>query len=259
MTDEDLNEDRGEYSPSAYWDQRLRDEFSLRGVGHVGYPASYNEWVYRQKRRTLRRLLPPVTAGAKALDVGSGVGWVVNELVHAGYRVDGCDISPTAIEELRRRFPTSEFTQVEIGSDGLPAADASYDLVTILDVTYHIVDDAIWNSAITELARVMRPGGTLIVLDRLGPTTEDAAAHVRFRSLRAWEELGGRVGLATTQVIPAYRWISRARNSGPLHRVPPRLRGPLEYALERFAPRPAHMRAASFIRADSATTAVDDH
>jgi SAM-dependent methyltransferase len=248
MTDDDLDAKRSAYRPAEYWSSRLGRDFSLRGVGHVGYSERYNEWMYRQKRYALRRILPARTGAVRALDVGSGVGWVVNELVAAGYDVEGCDISPMAVERLEARFPGRSFFTHALGDGALPRDDASFDVVTILDVTYHIVDDSLWARGLGELARVLRTGGHLVVIDRFGDEDEDKAAHVRFRSRRLWESAGAEVGLRLEEVIPVYRWLSRDHDEGLLRRLPGVVRGAVELGLERTVPRTPHMRAARFVR-----------
>jgi SAM-dependent methyltransferase len=237
---------REEYDPKAYWDERLKKNFTLRGVGHHVYHERYNEWIYRAKARALRSVLP--APAGRALDVGSGVGWVVERLREAGWDVEGCDISPHAVSELRAKFPGVEFFQVQLGVDALPREAASYDLVTILDVTYHIVDDAIWSQGIRDLGALLRPGGHLIVLDRFGAEDDDAAAHVRFRSRSTWAPVLESAGLAPEATRPAYRWLSRGANEGVLRHAPQRLRGPIEFALERLVPREPHLRIARFVK-----------
>src|SRR5690349_10430675 len=89
-----------DYEPARYWTDRLAGDYSLRGTGHLAYSARYNRWIYRVKRRALRRGLRGSAAGARALDLGSGTGWVVEQLLDRGLRVDGCDIAANAVAEL---------------------------------------------------------------------------------------------------------------------------------------------------------------
>jgi len=235
------------YEPATYWDTRLRRNFSLRGVGHHQYAEHYNSWVYRAKARALHKALPAPAPGAKALDVGSGVGWVVRQLLEAGYDVAGCDISPYAVEQLSAAFPEQTFFQLRLGEDKLPA-DARYDVVTILDVTYHVVDDSLWARGVQQLAGVLRPGGQLVVIDAFGDETRDPAAHVRFRSLAMWRSVAADAGLRLESVRPVYRWLSRDTQGPATARLPQRLRGPVEFALESLVPRAPHMRIARFSR-----------
>lgn len=248
MTEDDWASKRSRYRPAQYWTDRLSKDFSLRGVGHQQYSEGYNNWIYRQKRRALDGILPSLRAGGRALDVGSGVGWVVEELRARGWTTDGADISPVAVDRLRQRFPGATFMQVALGNDPVPAADAAYDLITILDVTYHVVDDELWSAGLSELARVLKPGGHLVVIDRFGATDDDAAPHVRFRSRQRWETAARSCGLTLQTVQPVYRWLSREYDKGLLSRVPEKLRGPAEFALERVPARQPHMRGARFVR-----------
>lgn len=236
------------YEPATYWDTRLRRNFSLRGVGHHLYAEHYNSWVYRAKARALHKALPAPASGATALDVGSGVGWVVRQLLGAGYDVVGCDISPYAVKQLSATFPEQKFFQLRLGEDSLPGEDVRYDLVTILDVTYHIVDDSLWVRGIRDLAAALRPGGHLVVIDAFGADTRDPASHVRFRSLDMWRGVAADAGLSLESVRPVYRWLSRDTRGPATARLPQRLRGPVEFALETVAPRTPHMRIARFSR-----------
>jgi SAM-dependent methyltransferase len=238
----------GRYQPEQYWADRLNDRFDLRATGHIEYSSGYNAWLYRGKRRALRRLSRGVDPPADALDVGSGVGWVVHELREMGHRVDGCDIAPVAIERLAARFPDSAFFVATLGTDPLPREDASYDLITVLDVTYHITDDGLWEAGLADLARLLRPGGRIIVSDGLGSADVRPAEHVHFRSRDRWAEAAARHGLQLTRVLPYFRWLSRPRELTGWSRLPDGARGAVEYTLEWCGPRTPHMRGAALER-----------
>jgi SAM-dependent methyltransferase len=240
-----------EYDPKRYWSDRLGREFNLRGTGHIAYSRGYNAWLYRAKRRVLRQALRTVPAGAHALDVGSGTGWVVRELLQAGMSVDGCDLVPESVERLSAELPQVRFFEVRVGSEPLPAPDGRYGLVTALDVLYHITDDAAWESALEEIGRVMRAGAALVVTDGFGPDERAPARHVRFRSLSRWEHAADEAGLALEAVSPLYRWLSRDHRAGLTAKAPGALRGGIEYGLERLWPREPHMRCAVLRRRPS--------
>lgn len=207
------------YEAGSYWSQRLGDDFSLRGVGHHGFSEEYNRWLYRAKR--------------DALDIGSGVGWVVEQLLGHGLKVDGCDIADVAVERLSARYPESHFFQAAIGSVPLPIDDGAYDLVTMLDVAYHITDDALFAEAVREVARMLRPGGRFIVTDRLDKRPFSTAPHVKFRSRAQWDAATGSAGLAFTRVEVLFRWLSREHELRGWKRLPHHLRGRIEYTLDR--------------------------
>ena len=195
------------YRPEEYWQTRLRPRrFSLGGVGHQDYSDAYNAWLYRAKRRALRRGLPGSLAERRrALDVGSGVGWVVASSARLA--------SPPTAWTSRRRwrssgsppaFPTPASSARRRHRPACRWRTAGYDIVTLLDVAYHVTDDArlrrgrggVW-------PRSPRPGGRLLVTDALGAEDRRPAPHVRFRSRAAWEAAAGRGGAAGGPRPPA--------------------------------------------------------
>ncbi len=124
------------------------------------FAAEEMQWWYAGMRRISRALLDrhfTPRPGARLLDAGCGTG---NNLVHLadlGAPV-GLDLSEEAL-----RFCRSRRVTVARGSLlHLPFRDASFDLVTSFDVLYHrwVADDG---AAVRELARVLRPGGLLLV------------------------------------------------------------------------------------------------
>jgi SAM-dependent methyltransferase len=111
----------GDYEPETYWSERLEEDFTLRCTGHVSFSEAYNEWVYRRKANALRHTLERVPTGGRALDLGSGVGWGVRQLLSHGLKVDGCDITPVAVRRLAAEIPEATFFQANLGSRADPA------------------------------------------------------------------------------------------------------------------------------------------
>lgn len=237
------------YSAPAYWEERLEGEFTLRGTGHIDYSTRYNRWLYKAKRRALRGALASLSPSRCALDVGSGVGWVIEELrVWGAAGIEGCDVARISVVRLAERFPEATFFQLELGREPVPRAAATYELVTMIDVAYHITDEDAWVSALDDLARVIEPGGHLVVTDTFGSDDVRPAAHVCFRSRSRWLEAAAASGLNLVSAEPLFRWLSRDRDARVLRHLPGGVRGPLEFALETVIPRAPHMLCATFVR-----------
>jgi len=102
----------------------------------------------------LRRTAPP---GARVLDLGCAFGYGTRGIARH-YDTDGLDASPAYIRRARRAVPAARFT---LGvAERLPYPDARFDAVVMLDVLEHVADE---RAAVAEIARVLRPGGLVIV------------------------------------------------------------------------------------------------
>ncbi len=136
------------------------------------------------------------------LDVATGTGAVARELIRRyGCTVVGLDQSPEMLAEARRRLG-DEVDLVEGRAEELPFADASFDALTFTYLLRYVDDPA---ATLRELARVVRPGGTIASL-------EFAVPHGAWRPL--WE-LYVRVGLPAAGRAVSPGWHEVGRFLGP--------------------------------------------
>jgi SAM-dependent methyltransferase len=142
-----------------------------------------HHWWYRGRRRIIRAELERLAlpAGVQVLDAGCGSGRTLQDLVAYG-QVSGIELHEEAARVARSRG----HGEVRIGRlEELPWADASFDLITCLDVIEHTPDDRM---ALAELHRVCRPGGWLLVTVPAYPalwSLHDEANHHYRRYSRA--------------------------------------------------------------------------
>jgi SAM-dependent methyltransferase len=125
---------------------------------HAMLSRDEKHWWYRGRRRFLRATLDrlPLAPAPRLLDAGCGSGRTLDELARYG-RVSGVDLSSDAVACARGRgHEDVRVARVE----ELPFADATFDVVTCLDVIEHTPDDG---ATLAELRRVTRPGGLLVV------------------------------------------------------------------------------------------------
>ena len=115
-------------------------------------------WWYRGRRRIVLDVVGglPLPPQPRILDAGCGSGRNLVELAGFG-SVVGLEPSERGAEVARARG-LGDVVQAEIGT--MPFDDASFDLITLLDVLEHIEDD---RGALRELRRVARPGGVLLI------------------------------------------------------------------------------------------------
>jgi demethylmenaquinone methyltransferase / 2-methoxy-6-polyprenyl-1,4-benzoquinol methylase len=131
----------------------------------------HHEWRQRAVDRA------EVGPGSNALDVCCGTGDLALELrrkIGPDGRVVGCDFSEPMLE-LARRKSGDQGLPVEFGwADALdlPYGDASFDAVTVGFGARNLAD---LERGLTEMARVLRPGGRLVILEITRPQREPLA------------------------------------------------------------------------------------
>lgn len=93
------------------------------------------------------------------VDVGCGTGIMADRIARElGAKVTGCDLSEGMLEQARARNPDVDWRQADAAH--LPLADASVDAVTST-ASFHWFPDQ--PAAVREFARVLRPGGLVII------------------------------------------------------------------------------------------------
>lgn len=109
-------------------------------------------------RIALRAFLPPT--GDSVVELGAGFGRLANE--YTGYRKAVLlDLSGVQLDAARDRLrEDSRYEVVEGDIFHLPFPDASFDSVVCIRVIHHFADP---RPAIAEMARVLKPGGTLVL------------------------------------------------------------------------------------------------
>ena len=97
------------------------------------------------------------TEGLRCLDLGSDNGVVSLLLRQGGGRWASADLTEEAVEAIRGLVHDDGH---QIDGRRLPFADAEFDRVVIVDMLEHVPDDRLF---LAEVARVLKPGGLLVV------------------------------------------------------------------------------------------------
>jgi SAM-dependent methyltransferase len=83
------------------------------------------------------------------------------ELTAGAAEVTGIDLSPTAVRAASERYPALDARTADVLA--LPFADGYFDAVVSNSTLDHFASHSTLHEAVAELARVMAPGGTLII------------------------------------------------------------------------------------------------
>lgn len=136
-----------------------------------------------------------------ALDAACGTGRHTVELLSKGHRVIGIDQSERMLEQAAAKAPGATLRRGELTA--LPLPDDSVDLSVCALALTHLTDIG---SAIGELARVTRPGGTVITTD-MHPTMVALRGTFLFRH-------GDELGMMRSLVHPVGEYLTAFAEAG---------------------------------------------
>lgn len=214
--DATLEQIRQEYeSRTARWNSRDAGRSALDARLLERTLASYGQMLERNGLRPLHDL--------NVLDVGSGR----NEFLAAcherwgqtGSQLCGVELMPDRVERGRQEYP---YLTLQCGSaDRLDFATASFDLVHQGMLLTSILDETLRRAIVSEMARVLKPGGHLLWYDFVWNPMNRHARGIGLRELRGY--------------FPGWELTDRRRITvvPPLARVVSRVWDPLVTVLER--------------------------
>lgn len=180
--------------------------------------AAYRDWRRSDlgritdalEERLICELLGPVH-GLRVLDVGCGDGALAITLAKRGAHVTGADVDPHMLAAAQERARLAQAPVIFVGADAhaFPFKNGAFDLIVAITVLCFVPDAG---QLICEMARVLRPGGRMIIGElgrysvwaakrrisaRFGSSTWRSAI---FRSAGELKVLVGRAALDVTAI-----------------------------------------------------------
>ncbi len=138
-------------------DKKLIAEYSASAIE---YDRKWRFYIDATTRETLARLA--LRGEERVLDVGCGTGEFLRQ-VHERYpraRLAGVDPVPQMLALARDKLPAADLRVA--WANGLPWADASFDVVASCNVFHYVTHPL---PALREMARVLAPGGRIVITD----------------------------------------------------------------------------------------------
>lgn len=191
--------------------------------------AKFRQWGTFSDEPTMRRMREVLNAvhelhlaAPSILEVGCGTGWLTAKLAECG-TVMGVDLGAETVRAASERLPGVEFRAGDILSLDLPGNH--FDVVVTLETLSHVADK---NAFMEKMARVLKPGGTLIlttqnkfVFDRcdVAPNIGWTREWVTMARLRNLLQSKFSIRRATSLNPRGHKGILRVVNSGKLTRL----------------------------------------
>ncbi len=167
----------------------------------------------------------------RVLDLGCGAGHTALAAAPRAAEVVAVDVTPEMLEvaaglAAQRGLTNVEFRRADVLA--LPFADASFDVVTSRYSAHHFGDP---QRALREAARVLRPGGRLLLVDTIAPETPFLdtffnavellrdPSHVRNCRISEWARLFDAAGFACETLLEGTipldgdAWVGRSRTA----------------------------------------------
>jgi ubiquinone/menaquinone biosynthesis C-methylase UbiE len=120
----------------------------------------------------VRDWLAPTSGDERALDAGSGTGALAIAIAPLVREVVGVDVDEERVEAARRIAPANA-SFVVADASALPFERASFDIAGCLRVLHHARRPEL---VVSELSRVVRPGGRILLADQVAPPDPLSAA-----------------------------------------------------------------------------------
>ncbi|TLS52515.1 class I SAM-dependent methyltransferase [Paenibacillus antri] len=127
--------------------------------------------------------------GKAILDAGCGSGYSTN-LIHQTYAPSellGIDLMPSQISRAKINYPHINFEVGNVLQTNLPPG--KFDAIFVFGILHHIPD---WRQAVTELHRVLKPGGVCLIEDLNKDTSHFFATYLKLdhppEAYFSWEQ-----------------------------------------------------------------------
>jgi ubiquinone/menaquinone biosynthesis C-methylase UbiE len=182
------------------WEARTYDEkFSI----------SYDERCIDYARDRFRKVVPEGAGFGRVLEVGAGTGFFLINLSLAGCldgaALEATDISQGMLDVCRRNGAEHDLdiTTTRGDAEALPFDDATFDLVIGHAFIHHL---PVPGTAIAEMFRVLKPGGTLVIAGEpteLGDRVSWVVKNATYRTFRAVTAVPGLTGLRRPSIRDA--------------------------------------------------------
>jgi ubiquinone/menaquinone biosynthesis C-methylase UbiE len=197
----------GEYSPEKYWSERAKNYNGdyFKAVCAFVATKTENRSMDRVQRYFMKIALKKLNiTGKNVIEFGCGIGRWIRLYQKKGYNWTGVDISDEMLSIAASRFQNVKLEKVRDGYL-IPFPDNSFDLIYSITVLHHN-DYEQQEKIISEMVRVLKNGGSMILLEDFGGKN---SFNMFARCKNSWFDLVERYHMKNIWYQEIRYWILR--------------------------------------------------
>lgn len=164
-----------------------REYYSLNEGVYDKFASMY-DFTVRPIRKVRRQVVKLSRAGSDAavLDVATGTGEQARAFAEKCREVVGIDLSEAMLDVARAKSPRANLTYVQADATHLPFGDARFDVASI-SFALHEMPASIREAVLSEMVRVTKPRGTIVIVD-YGLPRSLLGRHAVYQIVRFYED-----------------------------------------------------------------------
>lgn len=153
----------------------------------------WNFFAYQAGGALIARVRKYLQADARVVDYGAGAGFLMEDLLAAGYRCAGVEHGGGAVAALKKKFAGDKKVIGIWHVSEVAGLEAGFDAAFLTEVVEHLYD-ADLDTCLAQIARILVPGGRLVVTtpneenldDNMIMSPESGRLFHRWQHVRSW-------------------------------------------------------------------------
>ncbi len=195
-----------EYQPKIFWGKLVSGNRDLSNVGHPSL-GKFNQVAYGFRLSAFKKALSGISlAGIQIFEAAFGESFYLRFWQKQGVsKVAGMDISEEAVRAARKEFPMYQLQCGDLSCAEDFKGFGRYDIVTAVDVLYHITEDKLWHSAVKNLCGLVNQGGLFIFTEKFPKfKSPQNVSFAKRRPLSEWDGLMTAAGFKRIRMLPVF-------------------------------------------------------
>jgi len=197
------------FQPKEYWEKRLKQKYSLQGVGFTKLGLYYNFWLYQIRKAVFFKNIKSLIHKkhySSVLDIGSGTGFYIPLWQSLNIKkITASDITDYAVAMLKKKYPFADSISLDVGAQiNRSMKKKRYAIISAFDILFHIVDNAKYEKAIKNIHELLETNGLFIFTENLVENDSENKTHYRSQNFEYLQNLLQKTGFKIIKKQPVF-------------------------------------------------------